>query len=171
MLIQHSFTNLGASPPQNESESASPQSYTHRTALPTIPCPTDPPKTNPKNLGTFAPILEVRTLIAKAIWGNIVDVSCLRKRNKNSWSIKYLSYLRNKVSENLAIPTTNDWLPGCPWQSHCTSRRVSLLPQPFELYTLQNEAGVWTWDSEINHEQSHSGITMSSSENKNICTS
>ena len=132
MLIQHSFTNLGASPPQNKSKSASPQSYTHHTALPTIPCPTDPPKTNPKNLGTFTPILEVRTLIAKAIWGKIVDVSCLRKRNKNSWSIKYLSYRRNKVS-------------GKPSNSN-NQRLIAWLPLAVTLYFSQSffaSSAIW----------------------------
>ena len=41
----------------------------HQTTPQTAPCPTAPPKTNPKNLRTLTPILEVRTLIAKAIWG------------------------------------------------------------------------------------------------------
>ena len=111
MLIQHSFTNLGASPPQNESK---------------------PPKTNPKNLGTFTPILEVRTLIAKAIWGKIVDVSCLRKRNKNSWSIKYLSYLRNKVS-------------GKPSNSN-NQRLIAWLPLAVTLYFSQSffaSSAIW----------------------------
>ena len=51
--------------------SANPDPYTHHTTPPTTPCVTAPPATNPQNLRTLTPQLEVRTPIAKAIWGNI----------------------------------------------------------------------------------------------------
>ena len=79
MLIQHSFTNLGASPPQNASKSPSPHPYTHQTTpCPTAP-PNSPPKTNPKNLRTLTPRLEVTTPIAKAISGTIQSLHKLAK--------------------------------------------------------------------------------------------
>ena len=49
--------------------SANPDPYTHQTTPPTTPCVTVPPATNPQNLRTLTPQLEVRTPIAKAIWG------------------------------------------------------------------------------------------------------
>ena len=42
--------------------------FEHQTTR-TTPCPTAPPKTNPKNLQTLTPRLEVRTPMAQAIWG------------------------------------------------------------------------------------------------------
>ena len=51
--------------------SANPDPYTHHTTPPTTPCVTAPPATNPQNLRTLTPQLEVRTPRAKAIWGNM----------------------------------------------------------------------------------------------------
>ena len=42
--------------------------FEHQTTR-TTPCPTAPPKTNPKNLQTLTPRLEVRTPMAQAIRG------------------------------------------------------------------------------------------------------
>ena len=51
-----------------------PDPYTHQTTPPTTPCVTVPPATNPQNLRTLTAQLEVRTPIAKAIWGiKIID--------------------------------------------------------------------------------------------------
>ena len=44
------------------------QKFEHQTTR-TTPCRTAPPKTNPKNLQTLTPRLEVRTPMAQAIWG------------------------------------------------------------------------------------------------------
>ena len=51
------------------------QLYTNQTTPPTTPCVTvPPPATNPQNLRTLTPQLEVRTPIAKAIWGKKKNV-------------------------------------------------------------------------------------------------
>ena len=49
--------------------SANPDPYTHQTTPPTTPCVTAPPATNPPNLRSLTPQLEVRTPTVKAIWG------------------------------------------------------------------------------------------------------
>ena len=58
--------------------SANPDPHTHQTTPRTTPCVNSPsPATNPQNLRTLAPQLEVRTPIAKAIWGKTQKVTWL----------------------------------------------------------------------------------------------
>ncbi len=72
-IRRHLRRNPAGQPPPG---SANPHPYTHiHTSDDTSDdsLPDSPPETNPQNLRTLTPILEVRFLIAKAIWGKHVS--------------------------------------------------------------------------------------------------
>ena len=73
----HTSDNTSDDSPPKTNQNLRTLTHSHiRRHLGRHPARQHPPKTNPKNLRTITPILEVRTPIAKAIWGKRNHDSC-----------------------------------------------------------------------------------------------